>query len=159
MGDRESNLSVAIDKINSQIGKIYNISSIYESEPWGVENQENYLNFVLEVQTEFNPLALLAACQGIENEMGRRRILKWESRIIDIDILLFDDYNFSMHDLKIPHPLMQNRKFVLRPLAELVPKLLHPVLLKSIEVLNKTCLDNSEVKFYKQPNYENTGCP
>ncbi len=101
-------------------------SSIYETEPVGYENQENFLNQVIEITTQYSPLELLDACQLIENKLGRERDIKWGPRTIDLDILLYNQESIVTNQLIIPHPRMDSRAFVLVPLAELNPELIIP---------------------------------
>ena len=101
-------------------------SSIYETEPVGYENQENFLNQVVEITTQYSPLELLEACQLIENKLGRERDIRWGPRTIDLDILLYNQESIVTNQLIIPHPRMDSRAFVLVPLAELNPELIIP---------------------------------
>lgn len=101
-------------------------SSIYETEPVGYENQENFLNQVVEITTQYSPLELLEACQLIENKLGRERDIRWGPRTIDLDILLYNQENIVTNQLIVPHPRMDSRAFVLVPLAELTPELIIP---------------------------------
>jgi len=135
LGNREQHLQDAIHKINIQIGKVTAKSSILDTLPWGVENQENYLNQVLRVESDLTPLQLLESIHQIERELGRIRHQKWEARIIDIDIIFYNDEIIQLANLQIPHPLMHQREFVLVPLCEIAPLLIHPFLQKTIKDL------------------------
>lgn len=146
LGDRYRQLSGAIGEIEKHVGFIARRSSVYETEAWGVEDQPSYFNQVLEVETLLNPHALLKAIHDIENKLGRKRVKKWESRVIDIDILFYNDLIVNQENLIIPHPLMHTRKFTLLPLAELATHLWHPVLRKSIKQLLEECTDPLDVK-------------
>ncbi len=101
-------------------------SSLYETEPWGLKNQPNYYNGVLKIATTLKPLLLLSACWEAENALGRQREIKWGPRTMDIDILLYASEELDLPRLKIPHPYMTERLFVLKPLLEISPDLLIP---------------------------------
>lgn len=146
LGNRKENLSKAVSLINEQCGSLTRSSSIYETEAWGNTDQPSFLNQALEISTSLSALQLMRKVLKIEEEMGRVRIEKLGPRIIDIDILLFENEIHDLRFLKIPHPEMQNRRFVLVPLAELNPNLQHPVLKKTIAELLEECPDNLEVK-------------
>ncbi len=135
IGDRQANLVKAITEIGQRVGKILVASSIYETKAWGIENQPDFLNQVLLVETALTPLATLETILTIELEMGRIRAQKWYTRIIDIDLLFFDDQIITSQQLTIPHPFLAKRNFVLAPLAEIAPDFIHPVLQKSIKAL------------------------
>ena len=131
IGNKEQNLFEAISKINKQIGSIVSQSAFFANEPWRFESQNQFLNACLGVKTELSPSDLLDQCQAIENEMGRlQKSMKttdangnakmvYHDRIIDIDILLYDEQIIQTRRLTIPHPLMHQRLFVLKPLAEI----------------------------------------
>ncbi len=127
IGDRKENLLKALRLLDSKPGiRVEEISSIYESEPWGVLDQAPFLNMVALVSTERQPRQLLAACREVEAELGRVRQEKWGPRVIDIDILLFDDLEMREEDITIPHPHMLEREFVMAPLLELRPAICIP---------------------------------
>lgn len=146
LGDRKENLLTAIRLIQEQCGALTNSSSIYETEAWGKTDQPSFLNQVLEISTSLNARQLIRKILKIEKEMGRVRKEKMGPRIIDIDILLFGNEIHDLPFLKIPHPEMQNRRFVLTPLAEINPELQHPILKRSVAELLEECPDNLEVK-------------
>ena len=146
LGNRKENLSKAVSLINEQCGPLTRSSSIYETEAWGNTDQPSFLNQALEISTSLNARQLMRKVLKIEEEMGRVRKEKLGPRIIDIDILLFENEIHDLRFLKIPHPEMQNRRFVLVPLAEINSTLQHPVLKKSIAELLEECPDNLEVK-------------
>ena len=146
LGDRKENLLIAISLINEQCGALTKSSSIYETEAWGKTDQPSFLNQALEISTSLNARQLMRKILKIEKEMGRVRKEKLGPRIIDIDILLFENQIHDLRFLKIPHPEMQNRRFVLVPLAEINSTLQHPVLKKTIAELLEECPDNLEVK-------------
>lgn len=143
MGNRTANLELVHSLISRNIGIVSKESSIYETEAWGVENQENYYNQVLCVKTSLEPALLLHKCQVIEQKMGRIREQKWEPRVIDIDLLFFNALVIDEKDLKIPHPLLQERNFVLKPLCEIAKEWTHPVLAKTVQELLEICTDES----------------
>jgi 2-amino-4-hydroxy-6-hydroxymethyldihydropteridine diphosphokinase len=146
LGNRKQNLLTAISLVNEQCGPLTKSSSIYETEAWGKSDQPSFLNQALEISTSLNARQLMRMILKIEKEMGRVRKEKLGPRIIDIDILLFDNEIHDLRFLKVPHPEMQNRRFVLVPLAELNASLQHPVLKKTIAELLEECPDNLEVR-------------
>lgn len=124
LGDREKNLRAAIDRIKKISGvKLLKISSFYETAAWGVENQPDFINAAVKISTELKPLKILDAVQKIELELGRVRKEHWGARTIDIDILLVDELKINLPRLKIPHPYLYERDFVLVPLSEIFPEL------------------------------------
>ena len=149
LGNRESNLEEAVARIEEYIGTVLDSSSIYETEPWGFQAKDEFLNKVVKVKTELSPSGLLGRILMIEYLLGRvRGQVRYSSRLIDIDILLYEDMIVEEESLKIPHPLLQQRKFVLVPLCEIASEMIHPVLKKSIAELLETCEDRGEVKKY-----------
>jgi 2-amino-4-hydroxy-6-hydroxymethyldihydropteridine diphosphokinase len=146
LGNREENLEKAKELIARHCGRLVSTSSLYETSAWGKTDQPSFLNQALEIRTSLGAKDLMQKILQLEKLMGRERNEKYDPRIIDIDILLFnlDQYNDSF--LKIPHPEMQNRRFALTPLAEIAPGLEHPVFKKSISELLKECRDQSGVK-------------
>ena len=146
LGNRKENLLRATSLISEQCGTLTRSSSIYETAAWGITDQPSFLNQALEISTSLNARQLLRKILRIEKEMGRIREEKLGPRIIDIDILLFENEIHDLLFLKIPHPEMQNRRFVLTPLAEINSELMHPVLKKSVAQLLEECPDNLEVK-------------
>ena len=146
LGKREDNLRKAITLIEEHIGKVIRESSVYETEPWGFKSETSFFNMVLKVDTSLTPAGLLGRIVMIEAMMGRLREGKgYKSRIIDIDILFFGNRIFENKVLIIPHPKIQERRFVLVPLTEIAGDLIHPVFNKSIEELLKECKDKGEV--------------
>ena len=134
VGDREAQLREAQARLSS-IGRLVAVSSLYETEPVEFTKQSWFLNCVVAIETTNAPRQLMAAILGIEEEMGRRRVQKKGPRSIDIDILLFDDLVLESKELTIPHPAMHQRRFVLEPLADIAPQMLHPVFRKTIREL------------------------
>jgi 2-amino-4-hydroxy-6-hydroxymethyldihydropteridine diphosphokinase len=151
LGDRINNLDAAKNLINKAIGNIIKTSSVYETASWGIEEQPDFLNQVLLIETKLSAENIIKKIFSIENEMGRIRTQKNASRIIDIDILFFNDEVIDQPDLIIPHPEIQNRRFVLVPLAELSPNMVHPILKRSIAQLLSACNDDLKVKRFNLP--------
>lgn len=134
MGDREVHLHDAMARLSAQ-GRIASVSSFYETEPVEFTNQGWFLNCAVALETTNTPEQVMAGILQIEHEMGRQRLQKKGPRIIDIDILLFSDKIVDSAGLIIPHPAMQERRFVLQPLAEIAPEARHPVLKKTVREL------------------------
>jgi len=126
LGDRLSQFQQAVRLLNQEGLKIVDISPIYETEPWGFTDQPTFLNVVIEVQTNADPHHVLAICQSVEKALGRVREMKWGARIIDIDILFFQDLQLNEVELTIPHPGISDRRFALLPLCDLIPDQRHP---------------------------------
>jgi len=146
LGNRIENLAMARSLIENELGKIIKVSSIYETAAWGITEQPDFLNQVLLIKTKFPPEKMMQLILSIENKMGRVRTQKNASRIIDIDILFFNDEIISNENLTIPHPEIQNRKFALIPLNEIASDLVHPVFKQSIKNLLSTSKDKLQVK-------------
>lgn len=131
LGDKEQNLRMAVQHIEERIGKVISLSAFYVTAPWGFDSDNSFLNAAVAVETDLEPLALLDITQDIEKQLGRT--LKsaggvYQDRMIDIDLLLYGDLIYKDERLTLPHPLMQERCFVMNPLAEIAPDLVHPVL-------------------------------
>ena len=148
LGDRGANLTSAKNLIAKFAGKIIKESSVYETAPWGITDQDNFLNQALIVATNFAPPDLLKSILDIEKKMGRERIEKWGPRLIDIDILYYNEDIVYNHDLKIPHPYMQDRRFALVALNELSPEWKHPLLRKTAIQMLEECKDSGWVRVY-----------
>ncbi|MBC8384025.1 MAG: 2-amino-4-hydroxy-6-hydroxymethyldihydropteridine diphosphokinase [Candidatus Cloacimonetes bacterium] len=134
LGNRENNIRKAMSKIEMIDGiTLRKISSIIETKPYGKTDQPDFLNCVVEIETQLASLELLKKIMKIELELGRIRKEKWEARTIDIDILFFGEEIVDLENLKIPHPDIQNRQFVLDSLNEICPDLIHPVIMKKIK--------------------------
>ncbi|HTN07737.1 2-amino-4-hydroxy-6-hydroxymethyldihydropteridine diphosphokinase [Agriterribacter sp.] len=141
MGDRKKQLEKAAVEIEKECGPIALLSHFYETAAWGKTNQPPFYNQALVVHTPLPALELLHAILSIETGMGRHRVEKFGARIIDIDILLFNDAEIHYPTLEVPHPQLANRRFALEPLAEIAPEVVHPVLKKTISRLLKECPD------------------
>jgi len=146
LGDRFSYLKQAITLIDSQIGSVIRQSAVYETASWGNEQQPDYLNQVLEVDTKLSPEELLVQLLETEKVMGRIRHEKWGARIIDIDILFYNNQIIDGSNLIIPHSYLHQRRFTLVPLVELAPEFVHPVLKQSLKELLNVLTDNLEVR-------------
>lgn len=146
LGDRKKYLDDAIKMIGDQVGDIIQHSGLYETAAWGVDNQPNYYNQVIKIQTNLYPLELLKQILLIETALGRERIIKWGPRTIDIDFLFYEDYYFATPELTLPHPWISSRNFVLAPLTEISPDFVHPVLKKTIYELSRQCTDQAEIR-------------
>jgi len=146
MGDREENLATARLLLNKDCGTIVQSSSLYETAAWGKTDQPAFLNQALALDTELNARQLIRRILKAEKSMGRIREEKYGPRIIDIDILLFNQEKHNYHFLKLPHPELPNRRFALLPLAEIAAAVMHPVLNKTIALLLEECRDELEVK-------------
>lgn len=146
LGDRMNNLDTAGKMITAQVGKIVIASSVYETASWGIAGQPDFLNRVLKVNTQFSPREIMEIILSIETKMGRIRTQKNASRIIDIDILFFNNDIINEPGIVIPHPEIQNRKFALIPLYEIAPHMVHPRLQQTIQKLLSTSNDTLEVR-------------
>jgi 2-amino-4-hydroxy-6-hydroxymethyldihydropteridine diphosphokinase len=145
--DPKKQLAAAVQAIQEQIGTIVQQSSIYITESWGTEEkQPDYLNQVLAVQSEWSAQEVLQKTQRIEEKLGRVRHKKWEARVIDIDILFYEDAIIDLPNLKIPHPLFQERNFAMVPMNEIAPNYIHPVFNKNITELLRESSDDLAVK-------------
>jgi len=150
IGDRKHSISIASGNINNTIGKIISSSSFYETEPWGFNDENFFLNQCIIIETTLTPENVLQELLAIEEKMGRTRVGKlYASRIIDLDILFYDDMILETPQLVIPHPLLHKRRFVLMPLAEIAPEMIHPVFKKTIHQLLEECDDKMKVELYK----------
>ena len=141
LGDKEANLRKALELLQERGVEIVKTSTFISTEPYGVTDQPQFLNGVCEVRTSLVPLALLHTLLEIEQEMGRVRLRHWGERNIDLDLLLYEDVVLDTEELKLPHPDMQNRDFVLLPLAEIAPELVYPLLTKSIKELKEELIE------------------
>lgn len=137
LGDRAANCRRAVEMLAERGVRARKRSSLYETEPWGVRDQPRFLNMALEAETDLPPRDLLRTLKEIELAMGRTETGRYGPRIIDLDILLYGSLVLNEPGLRIPHPLMHQRSFVLDPLSEIAPEAVHPVLGKTVEELKR----------------------
>lgn len=156
LGDRVNHLEEALGQIADQVGKLVTISGIYESEAWGFSSEHSFCNCCVSVLTDLKPLQVLDSILEIEKGMGRDRNTTGEAgegyadRIIDIDLLMFGERQYDHPRLVLPHPAMADRRFVLTPLNEIAPSLMHPLLKISISRMLDRCTDPGEVRLFRQ---------
>lgn len=134
IGNKRRNMITAAALLAERVGDVLALSGFYETEPWGFQSENTFLNAALQLDTSLSPLELLKATQEIEIEMGRTQKSNgaYHDRIIDIDILLYDNLVLQTPELTLPHPLMHERLFVMEPLAEIAPNVIHPVFKKPV---------------------------
>lgn len=152
LGEREMLMKTAMDMIGKRCGELVSCSEIYESEPWGFDSDNNFLNQIISIRTELNPHDLLKELLSIEADLGRQRksdIHTYESRPMDLDILYYDDLIIDDDDLILPHPRLHRRRFTLLPLCDIAPDFIHPLFKKSNKVLLEECEDDSNVNVYR----------
>jgi len=145
-GNPQANLAGAVERIEKDAGKIVARSSVYRTAAWGMEEQPDFFNQVLEIESPYDAEVLLEKLLDIERAMGRLRLKKWGPRIIDIDLLFYGQDVIHTPFLRIPHPGIPERKFTLLPLSEIAPDLKHPLSHKSIATLLTECTDNLSVQ-------------
>jgi len=146
IGDREKNLTRAIELLNENCGTVVANSSIYETAAWGNTDQQDFLNKAILLETQLSADQLMSSLLQVEEKMGRKRNEKFGPRTIDLDILLFNNEVHHTQHIKIPHPELPNRRFALAPLVEIAENRVHPVLKKTISVLLKETNDKLPVK-------------
>jgi len=144
-GNREANCKNAIGRLKNKGIFVRKVSSMYDTKPQGVENQADFINMAAEAETSLSPAELLRALKEIEKEIGRQEGIKWGPRIIDLDILFYDDAIIDTEYLHIPHQLLHKRDFVLMPLSEIAPDKVHPVLKKTIRQIKEELTGGNSV--------------
>lgn len=149
-GNRLDWFKKAMQQIEQTVGKVVAKSSLYETAAWGLEEQPDFLNMAICVETALSAQQLLVAIQKVELNLGRQRILKWGQRTLDIDILFYNHDIINDPQLTIPHPLLQERRFVLAPLHDIAASFIHPILNKSIAQLLQSCPDTLPVRLLQQ---------
>jgi 2-amino-4-hydroxy-6-hydroxymethyldihydropteridine diphosphokinase len=150
-GDREFHLAKALENMEASAGRILQVSSVYETAAWGKTDQPGFLNQALQIGTLLDGPGLMSTLLGIEEKMGRRRLERYGPRIIDIDILFFNQEIIHHPRLTVPHPEVENRRFALAPLEEIAPFYIHPVIGRSVRDLLAACRDTLEVKKIVSP--------
>jgi len=149
-GHRVNKLQKAIHLMEERLGDCIHKSRIYQTAPWGNVKQQDFLNQAIILETYLAPIQLLEQLLGIEEEMGRKRKLHWGPRLIDLDLVLYDDIVFQNDFLTIPHPRMHIRNFVLIPLLDIIPDWKHPVFHQTMRELLAWCPDDLEVKLFRK---------
>lgn len=152
MGDREGIITQAIDMIVNECGDLIDKSYLYESESWGFETEQWFLNQVIEIKSTLSPQRLIYNLLSIETQLGRDRLHHYDnyvSRVIDLDILYYDNLVMNNNIITLPHPKLHLRRFTLLPLCDIAPDFIHPVLNKPNKELLNSCKDISAVKLYK----------
>ncbi|MCX6243378.1 MAG: 2-amino-4-hydroxy-6-hydroxymethyldihydropteridine diphosphokinase [Bacteroidetes bacterium] len=156
LGEREKQIGLALSLISEGIGMITLRSSLYETEPWGFQSEAKFLNMVVCVETLLEPDAVMQKILEIEEQCGRNRTGGgYVSRTIDIDILFYDDLIIRSENLIIPHPRLAERKFVLEPMNDLAPEMIHPVTGVSVRELLTNCMDENKVTKINSPSGNN----
>ncbi|MBI4675194.1 MAG: 2-amino-4-hydroxy-6-hydroxymethyldihydropteridine diphosphokinase [Chloroflexi bacterium] len=149
LGDRMQNLRAALRQLAPHI-KLTRLSPVYETEPWGIADQPRFLNMAVAAETTLPPHALLHALKHIEQNMGRTETIRYGPRVIDLDILLYDARVVQTNDLEIPHPRLAERRFVLVPLNDIAPTLVHPCLKKAVQELLRALPDDDTVHLFPE---------
>lgn len=146
IGDKSAHLAKALELIEGYVGDIVQVSGVYRTAAWGLEDQPEFLNQAMAIDCNLEPDTLLLAVMDIERQMGRERRIRWGERLIDIDILFYGNLISQSQRLTIPHPFIQERNFVLQPMLEIAPDFCHPGLQKSIRELAAACPDPLKVE-------------
>ena len=147
LGRRMEHLYDASVYIRRQIGDIVLASHVYESDPWGFESKNNFLNQVLKLESDLTPELLMEQIKTIEMKMGREQSVEaYSDRVIDIDLLFYEDWIIATENLQVPHPHLHLRKFVLLPLSEIAGDLVHPLYQKTISIMLSECVDQGKIR-------------
>jgi len=144
LGNRHENCLRAVELLEKKGFIVQKCSSLYETEPWGVNDQPRFINMAVQIETTLGPDELLGLLKNIEKEIGRQDTSHWGPRVIDLDILLFNALVLNEENLSIPHPLLHEREFALRPLNEIAPDVIHPVFRMTIDELTQKLLRRRE---------------
>jgi 2-amino-4-hydroxy-6-hydroxymethyldihydropteridine diphosphokinase len=153
LGNRKQFLDKSMELIKSEVGSVLKVSSVYESEPWGFNSNNLFLNQAIIVETTYQPQTILKKLQKIEKELGRKiKSQTYQNRTIDIDILFYDEMQLESKNLIIPHPKLHLRKFTLIPLIEIAGDYIHPVLGQRLDMLVTNSTDNKSVKVFEYVN-------
>ncbi|GBE01982.1 bifunctional folate synthesis protein [bacterium BMS3Bbin06] len=151
LGNREKNCWKALERLEEIGVRVTKRSSLYETDPWGVKDQPPFINMAVETETAFLPEDLLVKLKAIETTMGREKTYRWGPRVIDLDILFYDDMVVDTGSLRIPHPRLHERAFVLEPLSEIASEFIHPVMGRSIKELLGEVKSSSPTKSRNLP--------
>jgi 2-amino-4-hydroxy-6-hydroxymethyldihydropteridine diphosphokinase len=144
LGDKKDNCLIAVERLSATGISVIKRSALYETRPWGVTDQPDFVNMAVEARTSMSPQELLGILKEIEIGMGRKAGSRWGPRLIDLDLLLYDDQIIQSEILVVPHPLLNKREFVLLPLSEIAPDVVHPVLQKKIIELKEMLCDETD---------------
>ncbi len=153
IGRRERFIAAAVQLIATEIGRVAAESQLYKTAPWGMDDADDFLNAVVEVHTDLDADTVMMTCLRIEHRLGRKRSIlgKYTSRTIDLDLLFYGQEVIRVSSLTVPHPQLENRRFVLQPLAEIAPAFTHPILKRSMRDLLNDCADETKIELWQSP--------
>lgn len=153
IGRRERFITAAVQLIATEIGRVTAESQLYKTAPWGMDDADDFLNAVIEVHTDLDAETIMQTLLRIEHRLGRKRSAsgKYTSRTIDLDLLFYGQELIKTATLTVPHPQLENRRFVLQPLAEIAPALIHPMLKRSMRDLLSDCADETKIELWQSP--------